>query len=202
MTQLDMSVYMLVHNGIRQEFGLLAKASKSVRNDAHRALIESQIDLCEEVLRLHHHEEDTWLFPTLMARIPECEPGIMGLLADHRALDHIINEVGDTSCSLEERAPAMCDLHALLGEHLEREERDAIPLMHSCITEDEWDVSVHRPLNSIPRHRLPLAFGWLSSANSEADMRKGMNSMPLLVRAMFKMAWAPSYRRRAFELYS
>ena len=97
MPQLDMSVYMLVHNGIRQEFGLLAKAAKSVRNDAHRDLIENQIALCGEILRLHHHEEDTWLFPTLMARIPESEPGVMGLLADHRALDSIIDEVGDTS---------------------------------------------------------------------------------------------------------
>jgi hemerythrin-like domain-containing protein len=201
MARPDPSVYLLTHNGIRQEFALLSRAAKSVRNDKHRELIENQIAICTEVLRLHHNEEDSWLFPTLVSRLPDSEPGISALVEDHHELDALIAEVSDLSRSLEERGSPLNDLHSLINELTTREERDVIPLVQRAISAAEWDESVHRPLNAISRDHLPLVFGWLASANEPEEMKHGLNSMPVLVRVMFKLSWAPAYQKRYAELY-
>ena len=51
------------------------------------------------------------------------------------------------------------------------------------------------------RHGIALVFGWIASCLDDELLEKSMAEQPLLVRAVFRMFWWPSYQRRFGDLY-
>lgn len=190
-----------MNRGLRQEFGLLALAGRTVRSESHRELIEDQLQLCLSLLQHVNHEQDTWVFPTLRDRLPDAAPGIETLESDHAELAHLTSDAGHREQPIEERAGGLQLLHEVLTEHIDREERDLTPLITAALTADEWEHSGRRVLNGIPQEQMPVMYGWLISATPEDDQQAAMKAIPRAGRVLFKHRWNPAYQRRIHDLY-
>jgi iron-sulfur cluster repair protein YtfE (RIC family) len=197
----DLISYFLMNRGLRQEFGLLALAGRTVRGESHRELIEDQLQLCLSLLQHVNHEQDTWVFPTVRDRQPDALPGIETLQQDHGALAHLASDARHREQPIEERSAVLHELHESLNEHIDREERDLTPLITSSLTADEWEHSGRRILNGIPQEQMPVMYGWLLSATPEEEQAAAMKALPRSARLLFKHRWCPAYLKRVQDLY-
>jgi hypothetical protein len=190
-----------MNRGLRHEFGLLALAGRTVRSETHRELIEDQLQLCLSVLQHLHAEQDSWVFPTLRERAPEGLPGLENLANDHVTIGDLASNVRNREVPIEERATTLQELHEYLHVHLDREERDAVPLVLDNMTGAEWQRSWRRVMNGIPGEQTPVMMGWLASATPEDELPRAMRVLPRLSRLLFKYLWFPAYQRRVEALY-
>ncbi len=197
----DLSVFSLVHEGLRGEFASLARASMAIRNDAHRELIEDQLVTCLELLTQHEKLETDWLFPTIRTRSPEAGPGLDGLIAEHHEMMEIIQLLQEPNVRIAEAAPLLTELHESLNAHIDREERDIVPFILNTITSDEWDGFSYQTLNSISDDQLPTVLGWLMRAGSAENVRGAKALLPTDVRVRLRLRWLPRYDRRVARLY-
>jgi hypothetical protein len=197
----DLTGYHLVNRGLRQEFGLLALAGRTVRSDTHRELIEDQLQLCLSVLQHLHDEQDSWLFPTLRERAPEGLPGLENLERDHETIARLASDARNRGVAVEERAPALQELHQILNVDLQREERDVVPLIITAITAADWQRSWRKVMNGIPGDQMPVFMGWVASATPEDELDQVTRVLPWYSRVLFRRLWMPAYQRRADALY-
>ncbi len=197
----DLRGFLIAHAGFRTEFGRLAGAAAAVRDAAHAALIEDQIQLVSAHLEHHHGDEDAWMWPLLRSRIPNALPVLDSLEEQHEHIDPLLHAVGDRSRPLAERAEHMRRLHQLLGDHLDQEERDAVPLIRAAITPDEFAEAADRATKSTPKKQVPTMFGWLASCADPAQVAGVLEPIPWPVRMLFRLVWWPAYRRRYQALY-
>lgn len=197
----DLNGYYLINRGLRQEFGLLALAGRTARSNTHRELLEEQLQMCISLLDHHQREQDEWVFPALRERAPQAKAGLDNLKHDHAAIALLVNDVRDHMRSLHERAPTMQLLHERLNEHVSREERDAVPLILTHISNGEWEQSAKRVMNGIPHSQMPALYGWLASATPDDDVDQAMRILPRPARLLFRLMWNPAYQRRVQALY-
>jgi hypothetical protein len=190
-----------MNRGLRQEFGLLALAGRTVRSETHRELIEDQLQLCLSLLQHVNHEQDVWVFPTLRERASDAIPGIETLEHDHAEIAQLASNARHREVPIEGRVQTLQDLHDHLNEHIEREERDSTPLILDNISAAEWKRSSKRILNGIPQDQMPVMFGWLASATPEEDVPQAMRVLPKPARLLFRYVWNPAYQRRVHDLY-
>jgi iron-sulfur cluster repair protein YtfE (RIC family) len=200
-TEPDLSGFLLVHAGFRVEFGRLADAIGTARDDRHTALIEDQIEFVLSYLHHHHADEDDWVWPLLRSRAPGSVPLLDALEEQHEQIDPDLAVAGDRSRPLAERAEALRRLHTALRRHLDDEERDAVPLMRSHISPGEWETHGLEVVRSYDRKRVPTLFGWASGAGSPEMVRRALKDFPPPIRLLFRLHWWPAYRRRHLRLY-
>jgi hypothetical protein len=197
----DLRGFLIAHAGFRTEYGRLADAAEAVRDDDYAALIEDQITLVGTHLEHHHGDEDAWMWPLLRSRIPQALPVLDALEEQHEQLDPLLHAIGDRGQSLKDRALSMRLAHQLLNEHLDQEERDAVPLMRTAIRPDEFAEAAARVTKLTPRKELPTVFCWLGSCADPAQVAGAIEPFPWPVRFLFREVWWPTYRRRYFALY-
>jgi hypothetical protein len=200
-TGLDMSGFLIAHAGMRQEFGLLARAAAGPLDPTRAALVEDQVAMVLEVLHHHHTAEDDTLWPMLLARVPSAAPDLDALEADHARLDPLIAAAGDRTRPLAERAPVLAQLHELINAHLDREEATAVPLIRTHVTEAEWEALTQRAIAETGRRKVPTVYGWYASAASAELRAEAIATVPAIARVLLRLFWWPAYQRRARRLY-
>jgi hemerythrin HHE cation binding domain-containing protein len=197
----DLTGFLLAHAAMRVEFGRLAGACREVRDAQHAELLESQIALALELLHHHHTVEDELVWPMLVERVPQARPALDALESQHEHIDPLIERAGDTRIPLAERATALQELHDALNAHLDAEERDAVPLIQRHLTRADWERVEERAARGVSRKRLPLVYGWLTSAGDAELLALAATNVPPLAYWLFRLFWWPSYRRRYERLY-
>jgi hypothetical protein len=197
----DLTNFLMAHAGMRAEFGRLAEATRVVRDEPHADLLESQLALVLHVLHHHHTVEDELVWPPLVARVPEHAQLLQDLEDQHIHIDPLIQAAGDVRVPLAQRADTLQALHEALNSHLDQEERDALPLIVSYLTRAEWERVEEVAGGNIGRKRLPLIYGWLTSAAPEDLRLRATAGVPLPVQWLFRLFWWPSYRHRYERLY-
>jgi iron-sulfur cluster repair protein YtfE (RIC family) len=199
--QPDLSGFLMAHRGFRVEFGRLAVAAQDLRDEAQARLVEEQIELVLHVLHHHHTAEDTTIWPVLRARAPEAGPALDRLEAQHDDMDPLFAAIADRTTPLTERADHLQALHELLNDHLDEEERVALPLIREHITAEEWAEDGRKVQESMDRRQLPLIFGWLASASTPEQQEAALREVPLVLRVLFRTVWGPAYAKRFTALY-
>ncbi|HEY0538841.1 MAG TPA: hemerythrin domain-containing protein [Actinoallomurus sp.] len=197
----DLSAFLLGHAGLRVEFRRLAEAIGASRDDRHAALIEDQLQFVLSYLHHHHSDEDDWVWPLLRSRAPRSVPLLDALEEQHDQIDPEVALAGDRSRPDAERAEALLHLHTALGHHLDAEERDAVPLIRSCVTAEEWESHGMEVVRRYDRKRVPTLFGWACGAGSPDMVRRALSGFPAPIRLLFRLRWWPAYRRRHRRLY-
>jgi hypothetical protein len=200
-TEPDLRGFLLAHAGFRTEYGRLAGAAGATRDAAHAQLIEDQIELVSSHLKHHHGDEDAWMWPLLRSRRPGAVAALDALEEQHERIDPLLHAVTDTSRPLADRAAPMRELHQLLNEHLNNEERDAVPILRAVVLPDEFAAAADRAMAGVPKKQLPTLFGWLASCGEPAQVASVLTTFPWPVRLLFKGLWWPAYRRRYKALY-
>ena len=146
--ELEMSGFLIAHAGMRQEFGLLAKAAAGPLEPARAALVEDQIAMVLEVLHHHHTAEDDTIWPTLLARVPAAAADLDALEAEHARIDPLISAAGDRGRPLAERAPVLAELHELINATWTARRR---PRSRSSAPTSRWPSGTRSPSGRSPR---------------------------------------------------
>jgi len=193
--------YLMMHAGFRAEFGRLAVACADPRDDTHEELLEEQVALVLDMLHAHHSHEDTVLWPTLVGRAPEVADVLAELESEHSALAPLIVAASDRGVPLAERAPTLRRLHELVNEHLDYEERTAVPVMLRHLTLEDVEADKRKAMADFGRRRAPVIFGWLASSADADLLSRSYADLPVVARLMFRLFWWPAYQRRFTRLY-
>ncbi len=197
----DLSGFLMGHRGFRAEFGRIAAAAQAVRDDAHAALLDDQIDLVMHLLHHHHTAEDDHVWPTLVARAPEAAPALARLESQHEDMDPLFTAVTDKSRPIAERVDDLYRLHDMLNAHLDEEEAEAVPLIRIHFTAKEWDKDGKKIMKQLDRKRLPMIVGWLASASTPEEQAEALRGVPLPARPVLKYVVLPAYAKRFAKLY-
>ncbi|MCW2632619.1 MAG: Hemerythrin cation binding domain protein [Pseudonocardia sp.] len=200
-TDLDLSGFLAAHRSMRVEYGRLADVTTTPRDAAHEALIDDQTAVFLDLLHQHHQGEDELLWPRLRERVPERVADLDLLEEEHHKIDPLLQAAGDKSHSRESRAAALAELHALINQHLDDEERIALPLICEYITPQEWeDVGKQAVAKMSPKQR-KIAFGHSAVLADPAELAELMSQLPPPVRLILKYRYMPFNRRRNQALY-
>ncbi|RCG25878.1 hemerythrin domain-containing protein [Sphaerisporangium album] len=200
-TRQHLTGFLMMHAGFRAEFGRLAEACRSPRDAEHGELLEEQLALVLEMLHAHHAHEDADLWPRLAGRAPEAAAVLAELESEHAVLDPLVRAAGDRSVPLPDRAPTLLRLHEFVNEHLDHEERDAVPLMLRHLTLEDIESDKRQAMGDFGRRRVPTIFGWLASSAEGELLVASHAELPVVARFMFRRFWWPAYRRRFARLY-
>jgi len=147
----DMVMMYVMHHGFRRDLAAFAAAARSTPVHDRRSwqALAERWDLFSEVLHHHHSGEDAGLWPLLMERADaEGRVVLEAMEAEHAEIDPILQACAagfarlsthadeDTRAALAVR---LCAAKESLGRHLRHEETQAIAIVQSVMTQEEWE---------------------------------------------------------------
>jgi len=211
---LDATDMMLVHRAFRREFanipGLIAGVPSG---DTKRAkIVADHLQFIIDGLHHHHAAEDELAWPVLIARLPERRDEIARMAEQHEDIAAAITRVqsdkaewmnavdGPTSQRLQ---TSVAELARLLVEHLDEEERVAVPIIEEHMTQAEWKAATDRGasfLSSRPVMGIVLG-GLLLDYADPGERRWFLAGVPVPQRMLLKLLsarMAASYRRKLY----
>jgi iron-sulfur cluster repair protein YtfE (RIC family) len=211
---LDATDMMLVHRAFRREFanipGLIAGVPSG---DTKRAkIVADHLQFIIDGLHHHHAAEDELAWPVLIARLPERRDEIARMAEQHEDIAAAITRVqsdkaewmnavdGPTSQRLQ---TSVAELARLLVEHLDEEERVAVPIIEEHMTQAEWKAATDRGasfLSSRPVMGIVLG-GLLLGYADPGERRSFLAGVPVPQRMLLKLLsarMAASYRRKLY----
>jgi iron-sulfur cluster repair protein YtfE (RIC family) len=196
----NLIVMFLVHRVFREEFAALAREAAGV-HDADRAqALEEQLGLVLRTLHEHHTGEDTLIWPLVLKRAPESKPVLDSMEAEHGELDPLITTAGDTSLSLKERADTLQRLSERLNAHLDREEREALPLLERHVPADEY-AALDKIMTKRVGKDLPAFAGAVMWHATPEERDRLLSSVPRILGIMWRLSWRRQYARRVARTY-
>ncbi len=92
---------------------------------------------------------------------------------------------GPSPHSAEALAATLDALNTMLQPHLDAEEGQIVPLAAVTLTQQEWNAMGERARSSIPRAKMPVAFGMLLEPLDDDDRDYMKPHLPLPVRLLF-----------------
>src|SRR5436190_1689673 len=142
-----------VHLALRAETEGIARLAE----EGERTAAARRARLLGRVLAIHHHTEDTLLWPALEERHPGFALTTPELEDQHRRLDEVL-----TGLPWRVADPAAVDgFGKLLEEHLQAEEQRALPVWLASFSADEHKQFGRMLQRSTPLGNAGLMLSWL-----------------------------------------
>lgn len=205
----DTRVMGIVHSALRRD---LQRAQTALSEwpfpfDAQRRAIAEHLVWMMTFLHHHHESEDEHLYPMVRERNVAVRDLLDDMDADHKsilpamdALTEVANRYRESAGVRAEVVAALDKLAAVLLPHLEREEREMMPVVSETISEREWrhwdDVYNVKPLGPVD-----LADQGLFILDGlEGDDRTAITELvPPVPRWIILNVMIRRYRRAAFR---
>jgi hemerythrin-like domain-containing protein len=203
----DTRMMTIVHDGLRRDLGRTRAALASSPAPQRRHAIAAHVAWMMDFLHEHHEGEDNGLYPMVRAADPDAGALLDAMAADHALVDPAVSRLRDAAArwdgsgSDEDRTAlvtALDDLESVLLPHLEREERDAMPLVSATITHrqwHDWDQAFNIKPKSLPK--LAEEGLWLLDGLDERRRKIVEGEVPWVPRQIILRGFGPGYRRRA-----
>lgn len=185
------------HRVFRREFRLLTGFIRAVPpGDTARArvLAEHATDVTA-ALHLHHPSEDEVLWPRLMHRTSLHIELVHRMARQHEQVGEHLERIE----SLLERwaqkadpdqrdalASAFGAASIVLGEHLDQEEREILPLVSAHFTAAEWGELGQRMHAAMSRRAMLKFLGMVLEDATPAERRQMVSVLPLPARVMWR----------------
>lgn len=127
----------------------LARDAQSARVKPDFAVFRAMIHYIDEFPeKLHHPKEDQYLFPPLVARVPETQALVDSLRGEHKEGAKLVRELERALVLFEDAWPdgareflravdAYADFH---WRHMRKEETQILPLAERYFTEHDWEM--------------------------------------------------------------
>jgi hemerythrin-like domain-containing protein len=203
----------LVHRVFRREFRYAAEFIEGVRagDVAHAQVVGDHLTFMLSALHHHHAAEDDLVWPKLQARVAGSEADLQRMVDGHAAIAAAVHRVekllaGWTKSGNREPGQqlvaAVAELSALVDDHLDDEERTALPIIEKHLRDDEWQATVKQGASFLSARNLRLGIvlgGMVLGAASDDERRVFLSNMPLPQRLMVKLfgtRTTAAYRRR------
>ncbi|MFE4816979.1 hemerythrin domain-containing protein [Streptomyces sp. NPDC056704] len=193
----------VVHRVFRRESALAPRLVRAVPDGDTTRAAQIAAHLDDYVMGLHHHHslEDELVWPLLHAR------GADGGLVDrmekqHQCIDLTLATVAEwlpawrreaNHIAREELALALTEHRTALVEHLDDEERLALPLVAEHLTVAEWDLVGQRGMERLPKNKVLLALGAILEDATAEERAYFLGRAPLLGRLLWKIVGRRQY---------
>ena len=198
---IDAADMLLVHRVFRRGFGEVPALISSVApGDRDRArAVSEHLELMSVILHHHHLAEDELVWPKLCDRAPDVADRIHLMEDQHSAITGLIDAMESARLdwmrspdrdAADRLASTVTALSDAVTEHLDAEERDAVPAIERYISADEWQEMLERGAAFLtPRTvRRALVFGGmtLEATRSPAERQRFLDGLPLGPRMLLK----------------
>lgn len=189
----DMAIVHRTFRNAYQESAQLVRANPTP-SAARVAFLADHIDFAIAMLHHHHESEDELLYPMLIARVPAQAAHTQEVEREHQLVAGGIDAASQACAAWRDEpsaetgealAAALDDLNATLQPHLDDEERDVVPLAAITLSQQEWEAIGAHSRASIPRDRMPIAFGMLLEPLNESDRDYMKAQLPAPVRLLY-----------------
>ena len=208
----DLRIFLLVHRALRRDFGALAQAIGRADGTAHRdrALARHGRTTLWR-LEHHHHGEDARVWPLLRAKAPQAAALLDALESEHQQLGRLAADAGAAleaaaarhgrprTAGRGQAAAAWAALSSALGSHLDKEEREVLPLLGQRVTAAEWKPVETYFIRTLGPRRLLAYIPWLSSAAGSGERKQLLRTQPAAFRVIEALT-RPWYARRRLRL--
>jgi iron-sulfur cluster repair protein YtfE (RIC family) len=196
--EIDFTMMYVTHDAFRRDLVRLEAAVVDGR--AATAEVRAGWDNFTTQLNVHHTVEDEWLWPRLTELVKD-RPDALALLADmeaeHARLDPLLEELGRAlAANAADLAERVETLTAVLDQHLEHEEDEALPLIQEVMTPADWKEFGRAMARRQGVKGAAAYVPWIIDGIPRADRRRFLAHLPAPVRAINRLAWTPRYRRR------
>lgn len=197
----------IVHDGLRRDLGRTRAALAEAPTPARRHAIAAHVAWMMDFLHAHHEGEDAGLYPMVRAADPDAAALLDAMAADHALVDPAVARLraaasrwdgSGTDDARTALVAALDDLEAVLLPHLEREEREAMPVVSATLSHrrwHEWDQEFNIRPKSLPA--LAEEGNWLLDGLDDERRRIVEAEVPWLPRQIILRGFGPGYRRRA-----
>jgi hypothetical protein len=117
--------------------------------------------------------------------------------SEHARLDRLLLSLDDAlAAGADDLLDRVKEVADVLGQHLEHEEDEALPLIQSVWTPPDWRV-FGRAMSRRQGVRGAAAWvPWVTDGLSRAERRRFPSRLPAPLRAVNRLIWAPHYRKR------
>jgi iron-sulfur cluster repair protein YtfE (RIC family) len=202
----DVRDMVIVHRAFRRELLLSSRLVRAVTagDTARAGVLARHVRLVLTGLHLHHTSEDELLWPKLLQRATPSGDLVRRMEAQHHRVEDLIDRLGPALTRWEAEArPAVAhevsgtleELHHVLVEHLDEEEREILPLAARHLTTEEWDALGEHGLAGMSRSQLPLMFGMVIEDATPEERAFMLSHVPAPVRLLLRTVFARRYRR-------
>ena len=150
----------------------------------------------------HHTSEDSFLWPPLRAKHlqPHEEMVVNAMEAEHAEIDPLLESI-DKAFLAEDATAVRNGVRSLrhqLTDHMEHEERDALPLVERYLGQAGWDEFGGRVRRANGGLRGGAAYlPWVLDGAEPAVRARFLALLPPPARLLYSKMWEPAYRRRS-----
>ncbi|MEU3964651.1 hemerythrin domain-containing protein [Streptomyces buecherae] len=195
----DLTLTYAVHNAFRRDAALLMSASYSedVRDGAS---IRAGWQTFKRHMAMQRSAKDSVLWPALRARLAG-RPRELELLesmeAENAEMDPLIRKIDaalshDRRFRLREYAE---DFSTSLLRHLDHEEAEAIPLLQSVLSQQEWRAYCDEQRRQVGYKGAPSFFPWLLDGAPDSTRSQILDLLSPPLRFLCRTVWQPRYER-------
>ncbi len=190
------------HDAFRRDLRQMAVTATpgNLRNPKRQESIHNGWGIFKNQLNIHHHHEDTFLWPRLRhqtAANDSAQSMLDEMEYEHGLIDPLFASIdaafarpedGDVRNTTEE-------LISTLSRHLEHEEREAMPLIEEVISDEEW-ASVVRDIRRATKLSTASEFmPWLMDGTSKDETKAILSIVPPPARLVINKVWRPRYQK-------
>jgi len=150
-------------------------------------------------LQIHHQAEDVALWPQLrhVVSAPDALAVLDAMEAEHAGIDPALDAVDAAFAAADPAgmAESVDRLSAGLGAHMRHEENEALPLVEQHLGRVGWAVFTTYIRESQGLRGGAVFFPWLLDGAPASTRDRVLDLVPPPVRVLYRMVWAPRYRR-------
>ncbi|MBZ4322254.1 hemerythrin domain-containing protein [Streptomyces huiliensis] len=200
-TPLDLTNMYATHEAFRRDLDRLVTAVEEGR--AGSAGARAGWENFKKQLHIHHTVEDAELWPRVKRAVAG-RPKDLALMAEmeaeHAELDPRLDAVDDAlargaAAGLPELVGA---LSTVLRDHMEHEEKSALPLIQEVLTAKDWDAFRGGMARAQGPRGAAVYVPWVCDGASDEDRDRFLAGMPAPVRLLNRAFWEAGYRKKGF----
>lgn len=194
----------VIHDALRRDADLLARAveGRDMDNPQRRVALLNGWEVFKRQLKLHHESEDRDLWPLVRTYLParDQENALLNEMeAEHERIEPLIAAV-DTALRNSDSAwltEAAVAFRRELLAHLEHEERDAVPLLDSVLTSQDWKAFGRAQRKATGFKGAQEFFPYILDAADPDRAAQVSKRLPPPLRFLLGRSWQPRYARTA-----
>ncbi len=211
--RIDTRDMIVVHTALLREIRLAPALVRSSPPDNSRRtrVIAEHLDFLMDLLEHHHAGEDRLLWPVLRERLPdEVAPVVELMTSQHEQVHQASGAVSaaltqwrgqPSPAARDELADRLAELHGVLEQHLDAEEREILPLAAASLTRPEWAAIGAAGAAAVPKPKLLMVFGMFGYEGDPEVVGNMVQEAPPPVRPVVRMLAPRAYARYARSVH-
>jgi hemerythrin-like domain-containing protein len=199
----DTQEMVVIHRIFRRGFAQLADLIRTVPagNTGRAAPLATHLEFLLNGLDHHHTAEDDHLWPRLLDRAaPDAD--LLDRMADqHKAIGSHIEQARHllptwrAAPSGDELADTLDRLDRALGQHLDEEETEILPLVRAHLSAAEWRELGDAAFAKFTNDEKLIALGQMLDVATPGEAATFLAKLPLPVRLIWRLAGRRRYTR-------